>query len=157
MFEIKAPEPEPVPEPIPEPEPEPEVAPEPEPAPEAESLSLPLPLPVLILEPAPEPPEPVQEPLAPQEPVAPVEPTPPFILQAAYTPLVPLPGSFLNSFYDTSFFLTGAEARIAFLLLRGKYSGLGLELAPAWTYITAETDTYTVETHFISGHLNFVY
>jgi hypothetical protein len=136
MFEIKAPEPEP------------EVAIEPESAPASESQSLPLP--AMVVEPKPEPP-------TPQEPQVPVAPTPPFILQAAYTPLVPVPGSFLNSFYDTRFFLIGAEAHIAFLPLRGKYSAFGFELAPVWTYITSEADTYTIETHFMSGHFNLLY
>jgi hypothetical protein len=169
MFVINAPKPPPVialerepppPKPTPTPKAPPQVPPEPAPTPKAPPEVPPEPAPTPKAPPE-TPPEPAPTPKAPPKPVekplAPVDATRPFIIQAAYAPLVPLPGSFLNSFYDTRFFLTGAEVRVAFLPLRGTYSGFGVELSPAWTRITTETEAYSMEAHFISGHLNLLY
>jgi hypothetical protein len=71
---------------------------------------------------------------------------------AAYSPLIPLYG-YLFEQIDASFSLGGASARIGFVFSKPSRGDLGLELAPSWNMLKADSITM----HLYPLHVNGIY
>jgi hypothetical protein len=65
-------------------------------------------------------------------------------VSAGYRPLVPLYGK-TNELFGTDFYSLGAYGRLNLVPFKRRWGYMGLELEPAWNYLSATGDSYKVQ------------